>query len=296
MPPSESTGHHRFARAAEGPGGVRRVLKAILVTLAARASARPAPPAIRILTYHRVNDSHPGDRLSVPSAVFTRQMEVLAYSGRPVVTLGEAVAALRGDRALPPGAVALTFDDGFADNLEVALPVLQRFELPAIFFVPSALIGGARPVERYLGCCGDDRLMDWEEVQALVEAGHDVGGHGRTHLELADLPAGEAREEIEGSRREIAERASVRPRFFCYPRGSQSPEVRRLVQSSGYEAACTVQPGANAAGVDLFGLLRTEVAATDDGIEFEKKLAGDYDGWHRMVQGIQRLKDVVAAP
>ncbi len=282
MSPSEQApGRFQKPRPASA---LRRAAKRTLARLTGLAAPRAADPALRILTYHRVNPSHPGDRLSVPPDVFARQMEALASSGRLVVGLERAVAALRGEVELPRGAVVITFDDGFRDNHDHALPVLARFGFPASFFVPSALIESGRTLERYAGCCAEDALMSWDEVRAVLAAGQDIGGHGRTHKELAPLDAATLRDETDGCHREIAERLGTAPRFFCYPRGSESAAVRRAVAEAGFEAALTVAPGPNSRGVDLFGLLRTEVAADDTLGDFRRKLEGGFDGWHRLLR------------
>jgi hypothetical protein len=96
--------------------------------LLALASFGAAEPAVRILTYHRVNDTHPDDRLSVRSDAFAAQMEYLTRNHR-VVSLGEALSALLSPGAPPrsrEGAVAVTFDDGYLDNFECA-PDPERF-------------------------------------------------------------------------------------------------------------------------------------------------------------------------
>ncbi len=282
----ETPGRFKIPRPASG---LRRAAKRTLARLAGLAARRAGDPALRILTYHRVNASHPGDRLSVPPETFARQMEALARSGRPVVGLERAVAALRGEVELPRGAVVITFDDGFRDNHDHALPVLRSFGLPASFFVPSALVESGRTLERYERCCAEDELMTWNEVRAVAAAGHDIGGHGRTHKELACLDAATLHDETHGCHREIAERLSLAPRFFCYPRGSESPSVRRAVAEAGFEAALTVAPGANSRGVDLFGLSRTEVAADDTLADFSRKLEGGFDGWHRLLRASHSL-------
>ena len=216
-------------------------------------------------------------------------MEALARTGRPVVSLERALGALRGEADLPRGAVVLTFDDGFRDNHDHALPVLRSFGFPASFFVPSALLESGRTLERYAGCCCDDALMSWDEVKEMAASGQDVGGHGRTHRELADLGAAELRDETAGCRREIAERVGCPPRFFCYPRGSESPAARRAVEEAGFEAALTVAPGSNSRGVDVFGLHRTEVANDDTLADFRRKLEGGFDGWHRLLRAAHAL-------
>jgi peptidoglycan/xylan/chitin deacetylase (PgdA/CDA1 family) len=237
--------------------------------------------------YHRVNGDHPGDRLTVHPLAFEAQMEALAASGRPVVALDDSLSALRGEVPLPAGAVALTFDDGFHDNLEFAAPVLDRLKLPATFFVVTGHVGTDRCIERYRGCCENDRVLDWAGVRELRARGHHIGGHSRSHRELGGLPLDEAADEVAGCRSDIEEQTGAAPRLFCYPRGSEGHDVRRVVARAGFEGATTVSPGPNPAGTDPFGLKRTEVAGQDSIDDFVRKLAGFYDGWHRMVQIVQ---------
>ena len=241
-----------------------------------------------MLTYHRVNDSHPADRLSVSTRAFAVQMQALADSGRPVVRLADALPALRGEAELPAGAVALTFDDGYADNHAFALPVLERLGFPAVFFIVTGAVGTTSTIDRYARCCRHDRMLDWREVGDLRARGHAIGAHGRTHRELASLDPEEARGEAEGCALDIEERLGERPRLFCYPRGSTSAMVRRIVAGCGFLAACTVRPGPNAPGADLLDLRRTEVSGDDTLEDFLSKLDGGFDAWHALVQRVRR--------
>jgi len=95
-----------------------------------------------ILAYHRVTTLPPdGDpyRLAVTPATFDAQMAVLRKRFRPV-SLYEITEALLSGRPLPPRAVAVTFDDGYADNLLEAAPILARHGIPAAFFITSGMI------------------------------------------------------------------------------------------------------------------------------------------------------------
>jgi sugar transferase (PEP-CTERM/EpsH1 system associated) len=265
--------------------GVRRAVRRTAARLAALTTPSNGEAGLRILTYHRVNDDHPGDRLSVHPLAFLEQMELLAASGRPVVSLDDALAALQGDGALPPDAVAITFDDGFRDNFDLALPILDRFRLPATFFLATAYMDGGLCFERYRGCCDRDRPLDWQQVREMVARGHAVGGHSRSHRELAGAPVEDVRGEVEGCRADIHRHAGILPTLFCYPRGREDRSVRRTVAAAGFAAACSVYPGVNAVGVDLMALRRTEVAAGDSLSDFRAKLAGGFDRWHLWRQG-----------
>jgi murein biosynthesis integral membrane protein MurJ len=287
--PAVSSGVAQVEGAGPGGGVATLRLRAGLRRTAARAFRLRAgrEPGLRVLTYHRVNDAHPRDRLSVHPRAFAEQMEVLARSGRPVIPLAEALSALRGAVPLPDGAVSLTFDDGFEDNATEALPLLDRFGLKATFFIVTGCVGSSATLERYGGCCAADHVLDWDEVRELLARGHAIGGHGRTHRELATLPLAEVRAEVDGCRRDIEGQTGQRARLFCYPRGSENAAVRRIVAEAGFEAACTVRPGPNAPGGDLLALRRTEISGHDTLTDFRLKLEGGFDAWHRFVQRAQ---------
>jgi peptidoglycan/xylan/chitin deacetylase (PgdA/CDA1 family) len=262
---------------------MRRPLRRAVAALTRFARPRAEGPLVRILTYHRVNDTHPRDRLTVRPQAFAAQMEELR-AARAVVTLDQAVSALRGDRPIPARAVAITFDDGYRDNFTFAVPILEKFGFSATFFIATGYIGTSATLDRYRACCAEDGTLDWDQVGEMRARGHTIGGHGCDHLELARLSPAAARAEIEACQRDIHRRTGAPASLFCYPRGSETPDVRRLVASAGFAAACTVEPGGNAAGADLLGLRRTEVSGDDDIADFRLKLDGEFDGWHRLVQ------------
>ena len=95
--------------------------------------------AFQILSYHRVNDAGDPFFPSLPPHVFERHMRFLARWYR-VLTVEALVQRAREDR-LPPNAVAITFDDGYRDNLTTAAPILLRYGLPATFFLATGCIG-----------------------------------------------------------------------------------------------------------------------------------------------------------
>lgn len=119
-----------------------------LSSLALRAAAAwlsPAGPRARlsILIYHRVLPQPDElDPESPTAAEFERQMQGLRTHFN-VISLGEAVQRLRSG-SLPARAACVTFDDGYADNAEVAMPILRRLGVPASFFVATGYLNGGR--------------------------------------------------------------------------------------------------------------------------------------------------------
>ena len=118
-----------------------------MLCLAARAALTAAAPRadarLSILIFHRVlarpDPLFPNE---VDAARFDRMMAAVRRTFH-VLPLAQAAARLR-DGSLPPRAMSITFDDGYADNEAIALPVLQRHQLPATFFVSTGFLDGGR--------------------------------------------------------------------------------------------------------------------------------------------------------
>ncbi len=100
------------------------------------------------------------------------------------------------------------------------------------------------------------RVVGWEELRELQDAGVEVGGHTVSHAVLPLLPAAEARREVEGCRDAIRERLGRAPRHFAYPNGYHTAEVRRMVAAAGFDGALTSEDRENVRGCDPFRLQR----------------------------------------
>src|SRR5688572_28918012 len=93
--------------------------------------------------YHRVGPFRDGapPKMNVAPDAFREHMSVLARRAHPV-PIDELVSCAREGKPMPRGAAAVTFDDGYKDLIEFALPVLREFRIPATFFIVSGGIGG----------------------------------------------------------------------------------------------------------------------------------------------------------
>lgn len=109
-------------------------------------AGRFAAPSAAILMYHSVRDNPAelsdlvGPGITHAASVFERQMEIVSRDFTPV-TLEDILRCLKGEAKLPRRAVAVTFDDGFADNEEIAAPILARFGIRAAFYATVGLMG-----------------------------------------------------------------------------------------------------------------------------------------------------------
>ncbi|MBI1878318.1 MAG: polysaccharide deacetylase family protein [Chloroflexi bacterium] len=108
------------------------------------------PNRLTVLAYHRVIDPHPPGfdtfkpNVSATPAAFAAQMDFIRHRFH-VVSINELVAWLQDKHPLPLNPALITFDDGYRDNLDYALPVLQERGLPAVIFLATNYIGSASP-------------------------------------------------------------------------------------------------------------------------------------------------------
>lgn len=243
-------------------------------------------PSVRILAYHRISDDR--DFLAVSPKSFRRQLELAREQGFTPIRLQEAVDLIRGSDALDDRFLCVTFDDGYLDNIESALPHLEALDVPATIFIPSDIIAGRSSYHWYRD---SPRAITWAEARAAAESGLlDFQAHGKTHRALTRLAADELNAEFVSSRAEIEEELQRPVRIFCYPAGLHGEREVQTARDSGYVAAVTTQPGVNRPGDDLFRLRRTTIAWSDTLGTFETKLTGGLDSLSSVESWVRRRR------
>ena len=214
--------------------------------------------------YHKVNDVMPNPA-TVPTDVFDEQMAQLGELGYVPVSLGDVRDHYLHAAPLPPGAVLITFDDGYLDNLENALPILQRQGYPAVIFIPIGFLDGDRPLphEEALRSLGvRNETVGWDELAALEAGGIRVESHGIGHRPVSELEPAEAAREIALSKLRLEERLGRPVDAYAFVKGSLAdyrPEHVSLVQQAGYSLAFTSVSGANGPSSDRYRLRRYNV-------------------------------------
>jgi peptidoglycan/xylan/chitin deacetylase (PgdA/CDA1 family) len=244
--------------------------------------ADPWTSGVRVLCYHRVSTDH--DELSVSPTAFRAQMELTLRAGAKPATLDAALDML--DEATPGRHVCVTFDDGYYDNLDSAIPVLRELGIPATIFVPSAVIDGTAPV---YWCEKPPPLLSWSELRDISHDGLvAIGAHSRTHRALPTLPDGEAWDEIAGSRGDVEERLGRPVTTFAYPAGLYGEREVRMVREAGYRVGLTCEPGPNCTGQPPHAMRRLIIEPRDDLKMFEAKLSGLLDKPWGVRRGLTR--------
>lgn len=207
-----------------------------------------------MLMYHKIAAAPATTRLPalyVRPDEFDRQMEELTGAGLACVPYGEVLSVVGEGRK----GFCVTFDDGFRNVFDFALPVLRARGLRAIQFIVADLIGGEDAWDRAIGE-PPQALMDDGQIRTWLAEGHEIGSHTLTHPHLPALSREQARAEIFDSRKRLEDRFGVPVRHFCYPYGDQNEAVRDWVGEAGYLSAPTVAFGTNLPGGDPRALHR----------------------------------------
>jgi peptidoglycan/xylan/chitin deacetylase (PgdA/CDA1 family) len=201
-----------------------------------------------VLTYHHIG-SHPrGVRIKglyLSPKLFTRQLAQLRAAGFSTPGFKNILTVAPGGN--PDRRVFLTFDDGFHDVFENALPVLRQHHFSGLLFLVSGLLGQTNEWQQRAGDVVEP-LMDDAQVRDWLAAGQEIGSHTQTHPRLTQLSPAAAKEEITASKKALEDRFGVAVEHFCYPYGDWNEMVRELVKAAGYKTACTTECGVNLAG------------------------------------------------
>ena len=228
---------------------------------------------IRALFYHRVSGDR--DDLAVTPSRFREQMGFLAEEGFRVIDIvGASELLARGE--YPTNVIALSFDDGYLDVAQNALPVLEEFGFLATVFVVTGAADGRVKFSWYRR--EHPPVMGWDDIVALdCDSPLRFEAHSVTHPRLPALSDDQARAEIVGSRAALEQRLGRRIRAFCYPSGLFGPRDRALVAAAGYDMAVSCEPGVNSSATDRFALRRIQIFPHDRLLDFRAKVAGAHD-------------------
>ena len=193
-----------------------------------------------VLMYHHVGDPPPGVKLwalYVSRLNFSFQMWYLKTFGFNVVPLRELFEDLESGRDIPPYTVALTFDDGFADFYQNALPVLKKHALPASVFMVTGQAGKIADWED-ISLTGTGPLMTGNEIRAAVSTpGIEFFPHTAAHKKLSKLTKAEAVSEIKTSLDAIESLTGLRPAVFAAPYGDYNTETLSALRECGIKYA-----------------------------------------------------------
>jgi peptidoglycan/xylan/chitin deacetylase (PgdA/CDA1 family) len=208
---------------------------------------QPAAVLVPIFLYHSVSDVPAAgqEAFTVTPARFAEHVEAIAASGRVGLTISEYARALRGERALPARAVAVTFDDGFADTL-AAVEALRARGLTSTVYITSSRLDDASGITS-------------AAAREIAASGAEIGAHSVTHPHLDELPLAAAAQEIGEGKHALEQRLELSIDTFAYPHGAHDQHVRGAVIDAGFRSAVAVKNALSHSHDDPFALARITI-------------------------------------
>ena len=228
------------------------LIVAVLSTVCLYLSDKYVVP---VVMYHSINDKaspHLQNASTVNTEDFRSQMEYLKKNHYSVISLEEYFQGLKANRVFSRKTAVITFDDGYDDVYTNGFRILKEYGFPASAFVLPDLVG-------------KDGYMTWAQLKEMKDSGlFEVESHTLSHPYLPEILADAQRREITLSKKAIENALGGTVKYFAYPVGGFTDEVKKMVQEAGYEAAFTTNRGFNRLNKDIYALKRIRFSNKDN--------------------------------
>jgi peptidoglycan/xylan/chitin deacetylase (PgdA/CDA1 family) len=216
-----------------------------------------------VILYHRVNDVSV-DPLTTSLERFAAHMCVISQWYLPIAT-SDLVRRVRNRAVVPPGSVAVHFDDCYRDVYTNAFPILQACRIFGAAFVNSGFVGTSRVLAHDLES-SPFRFENFvpEDLRAMVAAGFEIGAHTVNHVDLGSCATEVARIEIADSVKDLERMTSGTITLFSYPFGKETnirPELRQTVAEAGCECMFSAFGGMVDSATDAYDIPRIGVSS-----------------------------------
>jgi peptidoglycan/xylan/chitin deacetylase (PgdA/CDA1 family) len=231
------------------------------------SSLHPLPGSLHvpILMYHHVGlvaekaDALDRD-LTVSPSDFQAQVDYFKAKGYEAVTLGQVLGAAEGTKTLPKRPIVFTFDDGWKDVFDNAVPILKKEGWVGSFAVATSLLG--RP-----------GYAEWSDVLAARNQGMEIISHSENHLDLTDhvYSQDDLNRETKTAKQLLEEKLGQPVSVYVYPYGKYNGSTIKLVMDAGFKMALTTKYGQYVQKENLFEIPRVRVHG-QDGLEKLKKI------------------------
>jgi biofilm PGA synthesis lipoprotein PgaB len=188
---------------------------------------------VPVLMYHDVLEP-PEVFFDLTPEDFENHLKIILDNGLTPISPDQLVQHLRTGAPLPAKPVLLTFDDGYVGHYEHVLPLLQKYQVPATFFVFPGKIDGE---------VAGRSTLTWEQLKTMAaEPLVTIAPHSVTHPpDLRELSDEDLAYEVLESKRRLESELGLPMRYFSYPTGHYDERVAQAVADAGYMAAFTMR-------------------------------------------------------
>jgi peptidoglycan/xylan/chitin deacetylase (PgdA/CDA1 family) len=219
-------------------------------SIARRYMALGSYPA-SILFYHRVADPHP-NAWTISNANFIRHLDWIAKHARFASLDDIRKSQLNGHRSV--AMVGLTFDDGYSENCDIAIPTLIERKIPCTYFVTTHFVETGEPFPHDITAGHPLRPNSIAEVKRMAESGIAIGAHSHSHIDFGKpLSDAQLKTEINDVRKKLQDWSQQPVRYFAFPYGLKQNFSQRAIDcvfEAGFECFVSAAGGLNWPGQD----------------------------------------------
>jgi peptidoglycan/xylan/chitin deacetylase (PgdA/CDA1 family) len=241
-----------------------------------QALARAGEAPLLSLFYHRVADEHPGP-WTISNSAFERHVSYCAEHF-DCISLDELQRRVRQRTSYRPS-VTFTFDDGYADNCDMALNLLVQEKVPCTYFVTVENVLQQKPFDHDLRTGVPLRVNTVDQLRWMVSQGIEIGLHTYSHFDFSRRwDAVTIEREIVRAKAELEQLVSQEIRYFAFPFGLVKhlrPEVIRAIAEAEMSGFCSAFGAYNLVGRDSFHIRRMhgdpEIARLRNWLSFDQR-------------------------
>lgn len=202
---------------------------------------------VPILMYHSISDADQNNSLLVPVKQFEEQIKWLKENGFTPMLLDDVVQAYTTGY-VPKKPVAITFDDGYADNYTDAYRILKQYDMKATFFIITNIIDV------------DSFYMNSSMLNEMKNTGMGIENHTSRHIEFTKISKEEKSNIINEGREKLKEKVGVDSKYLCYPVGRYDEETIEVEKALGIKGAVTTEYGISSLSDGLYSLKRVRIS------------------------------------
>ncbi|MBE2256755.1 MAG: polysaccharide deacetylase family protein [Ignavibacteria bacterium] len=233
----------------------------------------PESKGLPVLLYHKISQSE-NNELTVTNSEFENQIKYLKENSYNPITLTELIDNIYSDIPLPENPVLITFDDGYKNNIEFALPVLKKYNFKASIFLPVSFIGKTN-----LWDDGNEKLLNIEEIKNLHNDTFEFGLHSFSHKNFKNIPADEIKQDISECVSTLKNSGIKFTPAFAYPYGGRPKnkltynEMLNAFQDNEIKISFRIGNRVNKLPIsNKFEIKRISISGYDNLVNFKTKL------------------------